>query len=57
VQNVIGALPDTVNPTIGTAFVTIDLILTDQSIQLLILDNAGQEVYCSREDVLLERAN
>ncbi|KAH0791842.1 small GTP-binding protein [Histomonas meleagridis] len=40
-----GALPDTVSPTIGAAFITKDITFNDKAYQLLIWDTAGQEVY------------
>ncbi|OHT14982.1 small GTP-binding protein [Tritrichomonas foetus] len=44
-QYVNGRLPENVKPTIGAAFVTKELTLNNQDIELLIWDTAGQEVY------------
>lgn len=40
-----GSAPDNVNPTIGAAFVTKDVTIENQKLELLIWDTAGQEVY------------
>ena len=44
-QYVSGTAPDNVNPTIGAAFVTKDVNIDGQQLELLIWDTAGQEVY------------
>ena len=44
-QYVTGSAPDNVNPTIGAAFVTKDVNIDGQQLELLIWDTAGQEVY------------
>ncbi|KAH0790108.1 small GTP-binding protein [Histomonas meleagridis] len=44
-QYVSGSAPENVNPTIGAAFVTKDVTINDQQLELLIWDTAGQEVY------------
>ncbi|EAX92640.1 small GTP-binding protein, putative [Trichomonas vaginalis G3] len=40
-----GSAPENVNPTIGAAFVTKDVLIDGQNLELLIWDTAGQEVY------------
>lgn len=44
-QYVSGSAPENVNPTIGAAFVTKDVSIDGQNLELLIWDTAGQEVY------------
>lgn len=44
-QYVSGEIPETVNPTIGAAFVTKDVSVSGSNLELLIWDTAGQEVY------------
>jgi Rab family protein len=44
-QYVSGAAPESVNPTIGAAFLTKELTIDGQNLELLIWDTAGQEVY------------
>jgi Rab family protein len=44
-QYVSGNVPDNINPTIGAAFVTKEVTIDSQSLELLIWDTAGQEVY------------
>ena len=44
-QFVSGSAPENVNPTIGAAFVTKDVTIEGQNLELLIWDTAGQEVY------------
>ncbi|EAX90711.1 small GTP-binding protein, putative [Trichomonas vaginalis G3] len=44
-QYVSGSAPENVNPTIGAAFVTKDVNIDGQNLELLIWDTAGQEVY------------
>jgi len=44
-QYVSGSAPENVNPTIGAAFVTKDVTIDGQQLELLIWDTAGQEVY------------
>lgn len=44
-QFVSGSAPENVNPTIGAAFVTKDVTIDGQNLELLIWDTAGQEVY------------
>lgn len=44
-QYVSGSAPESVNPTIGAAFVTKDVTVDGQALELLIWDTAGQEVY------------
>ena len=44
-QYVSGSAPENVNPTIGAAFVTKDVLIDGQQLELLIWDTAGQEVY------------
>lgn len=44
-QYVSGSMPATVKPTIGAAFVTKEMFIENQKIELLIWDTAGQEVY------------
>ncbi|KAH0792980.1 small GTP-binding protein [Histomonas meleagridis] len=44
-QYVSGKCSDSVKPTIGAAFVTKELTISGQQIELLIWDTAGQEVY------------
>ncbi|KAH0788777.1 small GTP-binding protein [Histomonas meleagridis] len=44
-QYVSGSAPENVNPTIGAAFVTKDVNIDGQQLELLIWDTAGQEVY------------
>lgn len=44
-QYVSGTAPGSVKPTIGAAFVTKEIVVDDQQLELLIWDTAGQEVY------------
>jgi Rab family protein len=44
-QYVSGTVPENVNPTIGAAFVTKEVSIEGQNLELLIWDTAGQEVY------------
>jgi Rab family protein len=44
-QFVSGTVPENLNPTIGAAFVTKEITIEGQSLELLIWDTAGQEVY------------
>jgi Rab family protein len=44
-QYIIGAVTDSVNPTIGAAFVTKNATIDGKPYELLIWDTAGQEVY------------
>jgi Rab family protein len=44
-QYVSGNAPEDVNPTIGAAFVTKEMSIDGQNLELLIWDTAGQEVY------------
>jgi Rab family protein len=44
-QYVCGSAPENVNPTIGAAFVTKEIAIDGQNLELLIWDTAGQEVY------------
>ena len=44
-QYVSGNLPENMNPTIGAAFVTKEVTIDNQQLELLIWDTAGQEVY------------
>jgi Rab family protein len=44
-QYLSGSVPDAANPTIGAAFVTKNVVVDDQPLELLIWDTAGQEVY------------
>jgi Rab family protein len=44
-QYVSGSAPENVNPTIGAAFVTKEVVMEGQNLELLIWDTAGQEVY------------
>jgi Rab family protein len=44
-QYVSGNAPENVNPTIGAAFVTKEVSVEGQNLELLIWDTAGQEVY------------
>ncbi|OHT17066.1 small GTP-binding protein [Tritrichomonas foetus] len=44
-QYVSGNVPENINPTIGAAFVTKDVTIDNQQLELLIWDTAGQEVY------------
>jgi Rab family protein len=44
-QYISGSVPENVSPTIGAAFVTKEVTLDSQNLELLIWDTAGQEVY------------
>ena len=44
-QYVSGTAPGSVKPPIGAAFVTKEIVVDDQQLELLIWDTAGQEVY------------
>jgi Rab family protein len=44
-QYVSGTVPENVNPTIGAAFVTKEVTIDGNNLELLIWDTAGQEVY------------
>jgi Rab family protein len=44
-QYIIGTVPDSVNPTIGAAFVTKNVTVDGKAYELLIWNTAGQEVY------------
>jgi Rab family protein len=44
-QYVSGTVPENINPTIGAAFVTKEVVIDTQNLELLIWDTAGQEVY------------
>ena len=44
-QYVSGSTPDTIKPTVGAAFFTKETFLNGKSLELLIWDTAGQEVY------------
>jgi Rab family protein len=44
-QFVSGTVPENMNPTIGAAFVTKEVTIQGQNLELLIWDTAGQEVY------------
>jgi Rab family protein len=44
-QYVSGTVPENINPTIGAAFVTKEVTIDNQNLELLIWDTAGQEVY------------
>jgi Rab family protein len=44
-QYIMGTVPDSVNPTIGAAFVTKNVTFDGKPYELLIWDTAGQEVY------------
>jgi Rab family protein len=44
-QYLTGSVPESVNPTIGAAFVTKTVAIENHSFELLIWDTAGQEVY------------